>query len=188
MPDPNIPHDDLVAAFQIENQPVRGRIVRLGAAVDEILTRHAYPDAVANLLGEACALASVVGASLKFDGRLIVQAQGDGPVRYVVVDYDTEGSMRGYCRYDAERVNKGEMLKLDDIVEILAIPVLGVIPQCSSVLSASNVGMPVILDEKSKASDAYKDAVSRLLGEEVDLRFLQPEKKSFFERLFRRSA
>ena len=104
MPDINIPHDDLVAAFQIENQPVRGRIVRLGAAVDEILTRHAYPDAVANLLGEACALAAVVGASLKFDGRLIVQAQGDGPVRYVVVDYDTEGSMRGYCRYDADRV------------------------------------------------------------------------------------
>ncbi len=98
------PSDDVVAAFQIENQPVRGRIVRLGAAVDDILTRHAYPVPVANLLGEACALAAVVGASLKFEGRLIVQAQGDGPVRYVVVDYDTEGSLRGYCRYDAERV------------------------------------------------------------------------------------
>jgi septum site-determining protein MinD len=91
-------------------------------------------------------------------------------------------------RYDPERVVKGEMLKLDDIIEILAIPVLGVIPQCPSVLSASNIGMPVILDEKSKASDAYKDAVSRLMGEEAELRFLQPEKKSFFERLFRRSA
>lgn len=99
-----LPNDDIVAAFQIENQPVRGRIVRLGAAVDEILTRHAYPDAVANLLGEACALAALVGASLKFEGRLIVQAQGDGPVRYVVVDYDTEGSLRGYCRYDPDRV------------------------------------------------------------------------------------
>ena len=98
------PKDDLVTAFQIENQPVRGRIVRLGAAVDEILTRHAYPAPVANLLGEACALAAVVGASLKFEGRLIVQAQGDGPVRYVVVDYDTEGSLRGYCRYDPDRV------------------------------------------------------------------------------------
>ncbi|HEX7761405.1 MAG TPA: Hsp33 family molecular chaperone [Caulobacteraceae bacterium] len=100
------PRDDLVAAFQIENQPVRGRIVRLGAAVDEILTRHDYPLPVANLLGEACALAAVVGASLKFEGRLIVQAQGDGPVRYVVVDYDTEGSLRGYCRYDPERVTE----------------------------------------------------------------------------------
>jgi molecular chaperone Hsp33 len=98
------PTDDLVAAFQIEGQPVRGRIVRLGAAVDEILTRHDYPDAVANLLGEACALAALVGASLKFDGKLIVQAQGDGPVRYVVVDYDTSGALRGYCRFDAEEV------------------------------------------------------------------------------------
>ena len=96
--------DDLVAPFQIESQPVRGRIVRLGAAVDDILTRHAYPDSVANLLGEACALAALVGASLKFDGRLILQAQGDGPVAYVVADYDTKGDLRGYCRFDEARV------------------------------------------------------------------------------------
>ena len=98
------PADDLVAAFQIDGWPVRGRIARLGPAVDEILTRHDYPEAVANLLGEACALASLVGSSLKFDGRLIVQAQGDGPVAYVVCDYDSNGSLRGYCRYDADRV------------------------------------------------------------------------------------
>jgi molecular chaperone Hsp33 len=98
--------DDLVCAFQIEGQPARGRIVRLGAVVDEILTRHDYPEAVANLLGEACALAALVGASLKFDGRLIVQAQGDGPVAYVVADYDTSGALRGYCRFDADRVGQ----------------------------------------------------------------------------------
>jgi molecular chaperone Hsp33 len=96
--------DDLVAAFQIEGRPVRGRIARLGRVVDEVLSRHAYPDAVANLLGEACALAALVGASLKFDGKLILQAQGDGPVAYVVADYDTTGALRGYCRYDAARV------------------------------------------------------------------------------------
>jgi molecular chaperone Hsp33 len=96
--------DDLVAAFQIEGRPVRGRIARLGPVVDEVLSRHAYPDAVANLLGEACALAALVGASLKFDGKLILQAQGDGPVAYVVADYDTAGALRGYCRYDAARV------------------------------------------------------------------------------------
>jgi molecular chaperone Hsp33 len=99
-----IPLDDLAAPFQIENQPVRGRLVRLGPAVDEILTRHDYPTAVANLLGETCALAALVGNALKFEGRLIVQAQGDGPVSYVVADYDTEGSLRGYCRYDADRL------------------------------------------------------------------------------------
>jgi molecular chaperone Hsp33 len=103
---PAPPADDLVAAFQIENQPVRGRVVRLGAAVDEVLSRHAYPAAVANLLGEACVLAALVGASLKFDGRLIVQAQGSGPVAYVVADYDTSGSLRGYCRFDAVRVER----------------------------------------------------------------------------------
>jgi len=96
--------DDLVAPFQIENQSVRGRIVRLGPVVDEILTRHDYPGAVAQLLGEACALAALVGASLKFEGRLIVQAQGDGPVNYVVADYDTSGGLRGYCRFDADRL------------------------------------------------------------------------------------
>ena len=98
--------DDFVAPFQIEGQPVRGRIVRLGRAVDEVLTRHAYPPAVANLLGEACALAALVGASLKFEGRLIVQAQGDGPVAYVVADYDTSGGLRGYCRFDQGRLKQ----------------------------------------------------------------------------------
>ena len=96
--------DDFVAPFQIEGEAVRGRIVRLGPVVDAILSRHAYPEPVADLLGEACALAALVGASLKFEGRLIVQAQGDGPVRYVVADYDTSGALRGYCRFDAEAV------------------------------------------------------------------------------------
>lgn len=98
--------DDIVAPFQIEGEPVRGRLVRLAASVDEILSGHAYPEPVANLLGEACALAALVGSSLKFDGRLIVQAQGDGPVRYVVADYDTSGSLRGYCRFDEAEVAK----------------------------------------------------------------------------------
>jgi len=103
MPDTSVP-DDLVGAFQIEGEPVRGRVARLGPAVDEILRAHAYPEPVANLLGEACALAALVGSNLKFDGRLIVQAQGSGPVRYVVADYDTSGGLRGYCRYDADEV------------------------------------------------------------------------------------
>src|ERR1700760_1439969 len=106
-PPPRPFSDDLVAAFQIESQPARGRIVRLGAVIDEILSRHAYPEPVADLLGEACALAALVGASLKFEGRLIVQAQGDGPVKYVVADYDTSGGLRGYCRFDPERVGAG---------------------------------------------------------------------------------
>ena len=101
---PSTPVDDLAAAFQIDGWPVRGRLVRLGETIDAILSAHAYPEPVAALLGEACALAALVGSSLKFEGRLIVQAQGDGPVRYVVADYDTQGHMRGYCRFDADEV------------------------------------------------------------------------------------
>jgi molecular chaperone Hsp33 len=104
VPQRTLPLDDLAAPFQIDHQPVRGRLVRMGAVVDEILTRHDYPAPVANLLGETCALAALVGSSLKFEGRLIVQAQGNGPVSYVVADYDTEGLLRGYCRYDEERL------------------------------------------------------------------------------------
>ncbi|MDB5466146.1 MAG: Hsp33 protein, partial [Phenylobacterium sp.] len=103
MPDLSVP-DDLVGAFQIEGEPVRGRIARLGPSVDQILRAHDYPEPVANLLGEACALAALVGSNLKFEGRLIVQAQGDGPVRYVVADYDTTGGLRGYCRFDEDKV------------------------------------------------------------------------------------
>jgi len=96
--------DDLAAAFQIEGEPVRGRLARLGPAVDEILRAHDYPEPVANLLGEACALAALVGSNLKFEGRLIIEARGNGPVRFVVADYDTSGGLRGYCGFDAEAV------------------------------------------------------------------------------------
>lgn len=96
--------DNLAAAFQIDGWPVRGRIVRLGSAIDEILSAHNYPEPVAALLGETCALAALIGSSLKFEGRLLLQAQGDGPVRYVVADYGTDGTLRGYCRYDEQEV------------------------------------------------------------------------------------
>lgn len=101
---PATPDDNLAAAFQIDGWPVRGRIVRLGDAINTVLSAHDYPEPVAALLGEACVLAALVGSSLKFEGRLLVQAQGDGPVRYVVADYGTDGSLRGFCRYDAEEV------------------------------------------------------------------------------------
>lgn len=87
-------------------------------------------------------------------------------------------------RYDPARVEKGEMLKLEDIREILAIPLLGVIPESESVLRASNTGTPVVLDGESVAGQAYKDAVGRFLGEKVEHRFLEAQKKGLLSRLF----
>ena len=87
-------------------------------------------------------------------------------------------------RYSPNRVNRGDMLSVEDVQEILAIPLLGVIPESPSVLRASNAGEPVILDAESDAGQAYDDAVARLLGEKRDFRFLVEEKKGFLSRLF----
>ncbi len=91
-------------------------------------------------------------------------------------------------RYDAERVEKAEMMKVEDVQEILAVPLLGVIPECPSVLQASNVGMPVVLDDKSPAGKSYLAAVGRILGEQSDIAIPRSPKRGLIERLLRRSA
>ncbi|MBO9490120.1 septum site-determining protein MinD [Endozoicomonas sp. G2_1] len=87
-------------------------------------------------------------------------------------------------RYNPERVDKGEMLSVEDVKEILAIELVGVIPESKAVLSASNAGQPVILDQESDAGQAYIDAVERLLGESIDFRFLAAKKKGILNRIF----
>ncbi|CEG57150.1 septum site-determining protein MinD [Legionella fallonii] len=87
-------------------------------------------------------------------------------------------------RYDPERVERGEMLSVNDVKEILAIPLIGVIPESKSVLRASNTGTPVILDENSDAGLAYQDAIARFLGEERPMRFINTERKGILRRLF----
>lgn len=106
--------EDMVAAFQIEGEPVRGRIARLGSAsLDPILKRHDYDAELARLLGEALMLAALVGSAMKFEGKVMVQAEGNGPVSLMVAEYSVNGDLRGYVRRDREkwaglmRVNKG---------------------------------------------------------------------------------
>ncbi|CAL4321630.1 septum site-determining protein MinD [Buchnera aphidicola] len=87
-------------------------------------------------------------------------------------------------RYNPVRVNKGDMLSMQDVLDVLRIPLIGVIPEDSSVLKASNQGESIILDSNSLAGKAYIDTVDRLLGKKCAFRFLEEEKKSFFHRLF----
>jgi septum site-determining protein MinD len=87
-------------------------------------------------------------------------------------------------RYNPRRVANGEMLSVDDVKEILGLDVIGVVPESPDVLSASNAGLPVILNDLSDASHAYEDAVARLLGETVPLRFVTEPKKGLFARIF----
>ncbi len=98
------PSDDLVLPFQVEQADVLGRLVRLGPTVDAIVSRHAYPEPVSRLLAEAIALTALLGASLKSDGKLILQTATDGAVDLLVVDYVVPGSVRGYARFDTERL------------------------------------------------------------------------------------
>jgi len=96
--------DDTILPFAVKALDLRGRIVRLGAAVDTILTSHDYPPPVAKLLGEAIVLTTMLGSALKFEGRFILQTQSDGPVRMLVVDFTSPGRVRACARFDAERV------------------------------------------------------------------------------------
>jgi septum site-determining protein MinD len=91
-------------------------------------------------------------------------------------------------RYDPDRVARGDMMKVEDILEILSIPLLGIVPESPTVLSASNVGTPVVLNEGSNAGVAYADAVSRLMGEQIEMRVLGPERRSLLQRLLWRTV
>jgi septum site-determining protein MinD len=87
-------------------------------------------------------------------------------------------------RYDPARVNKGDMLSADDVIDILAVPLLGVVPESKSVLAASNSGIPVTLADENDAGDAYFDMVDRFLGHDRPFRFMDVQKRSIFSRLF----
>ncbi|EEX16111.1 septum site-determining protein MinD [Citreicella sp. SE45] len=91
-------------------------------------------------------------------------------------------------RHDQGRIDKGEMMTVDDVLEILAVPLLGIVPESQAVLRASNVGVPVILDEPSAAGKAYEDAVARLTGEDVEMKIESEKRPGFIQRIFGRSA
>lgn len=112
--------DDARAAFTVDGAPMRGRIVRMGpGALDPILRRHDYPDPVALLLGEMVLFASLMGGLLKVEGRLIVQAQGDGPAPLMVAEHRSDGGVRGYARLApdaAARMGGAHRLRPRDVI------------------------------------------------------------------------
>ncbi len=93
-----------VTSFYLQGRPVRGRLVRLGALADALLSRHDNPDAIKRLTGEALALTAGLAAGLKFKGSFSVQAKGDGPVTLLIADCTDTGALRGYAKFDPERL------------------------------------------------------------------------------------
>jgi molecular chaperone Hsp33 len=102
-----VPVDDVVQPFEVGALDLRGRLTRLGPALDELLAKHDYPAPVGKLLGEAIVLATLLGSSLKFDGRFILQTQTDGPVSFLIVDFQAPDRLRAYARFDAARLVPG---------------------------------------------------------------------------------
>jgi molecular chaperone Hsp33 len=102
-----VPVDDAVLPFEVAELDLRGRLTRLGPGLDELLAKHDYPHAVAKLLGEAIVLTTLLGSSLKFDGRFILQTQTDGPVSFLIVDFQAPDRLRAYARFDARRLKPG---------------------------------------------------------------------------------
>ncbi|MBP0577907.1 Hsp33 family molecular chaperone [Labrys sp. LIt4] len=104
MSEPHLTEDDHILPFQAEGLDVRGRVVRLGPAIDTILRRHDYPAPVSRAVGEATALALLLGTTLKFDGRFILQTRTDGPVRMLVVDFQAPDRVRACATFDKDAV------------------------------------------------------------------------------------
>ena len=104
--------DDIVTSYAAEELFTRGRVVKLGPALDAILARHDYPPAIAKLVAEASTLAVLLGSSLKEEGRFQLQTQGDGPVSMLLVDFDAPSNLRALARFDEKALatHKGDLL------------------------------------------------------------------------------
>jgi len=137
--------DDLVRPFQIDPFGLRGRLVRLGPLLDAILTRHAYPEPVARMLGEAIALAVALAGALKYEGVFTLQTKGDGPVPLMVADVTTAGAVRGYAQFDAE--------KLERAVAMHGATLLGSVPR---LLGAGYIAFTV---DQGEHTDRYQGIV-----------------------------
>ena len=96
--------DDLVLPFEVKPLGIRGRVVRLGPVIDDILSRHDYPEAVSALLAQSVGLAALLGSTLKFDGKFILQTKTDGPVSMLVADFVSPNGIRGVARFNKQAV------------------------------------------------------------------------------------
>jgi molecular chaperone Hsp33 len=136
--------DDLVQPFRIDPFALRGRLVRLGPAIDRILSQHDYPEPVAAMLGEAITLAVVLAGALKYDGVFTLQTKGDGPIPLIVADVSTDGAVRGYAQYD--------QAKLDAVAAPTAAPALSV----PRLLGAGYIAFTV---DQGEETDRYQGIV-----------------------------
>jgi molecular chaperone Hsp33 len=167
LPDDHMPGtDDVVQPFQIDPFALRGRLVRLGPTVDRILVQHDYPEPVATLLGEAITLAVLLAGALKYEGVFTLQTKGDGPVRLLVADVKTDGAVRGYAQYDAQRL--GEVVSPNG-------PEGGDSPSVPQLLGAGYIAFTVDQGDDTERYQGIVEIVGTTLAECAQHYFRQSE-------------
>jgi molecular chaperone Hsp33 len=157
--------DDRVTPFAVEALDLRGRLVRLGPTADAILKHYDYPPQVARLLGEALALATLLGSILESHGRFQLQTRSDGPVDMLVVDYDAPGKLRGFARFDAER--------LKDVTD----------PAPAALLGRGHLALTIEREEDAARYQGVVPLEGESLAEAAHMYFRQSEQIPSFVRL-----
>jgi molecular chaperone Hsp33 len=157
--------DDRVTPFAVEALDLRGRLVRLGPTVDAVLKHYDYPPRVARLLGEAMALAALLGSILESHGRFQLQTRSDGPVDMLVVDYDAPGKLRGFARFDAAR--------LGDIFD----------PEPAALLGRGHLALTIEREEDAARYQGVVPLEGESLAEAAHTYFRQSEQIPSFVRL-----
>lgn len=157
--------DDRVTPFAVETLDLRGRLVRLGPTVDAILKHYDYPPQVARLLGEAIALAALLGSILESHGRFQLQTRSDGPVDMLVVDYDAPGKLRGFARFDAARLEE-----VDD-------------PAPAALLGRGHLALTIEREEDAARYQGVVPLEGESLAEAAHMYFRQSEQIPSFVRL-----
>ncbi len=150
-----LPQDDRVLPFQAEGLDVRGRVVRLGPAIDAILSRHDYPRPVSRALGEAVALTLLLGTTLKFDGRFIMQTKTDGPLRMIVVDFQAPDRVRACATFDKAAVEDAIIAGKASTIDMLGTGFLAMTIDQGADMARYQGVVPLTGESLSEAADLY---------------------------------
>ncbi len=167
--------DDAILPFAVEALDLRGRLVRLGPAIDRILERHAYPPRVARLLAEAATLTVLLGSALKQDGRFQLQTRSDGVVDMIVVDFDSPDRLRAFARFDADRLAAAESEGKADPATLLGrghlgftIDPGGAMNRYQGVVALAGEGLEAAAHEYFHRSEQIPTLVRLAVGQLVD--------------------
>jgi molecular chaperone Hsp33 len=164
--------DDSVTPFLVEPLSTRGRIVRLGPAIDGILKRHAYPTPIARVVGEAVALTVLLGSALKIEGSFQLQAKTDGPLHMLIVDFDAPSNLRALARFDAERLAQGKgALRSGDLMGVghlaLTIDPGAGLSRYQGVIALEGQGLEAAAHQYFQRSEQIPTLVRLAVGETV---------------------